>query len=182
MMTPTAQQMRVAQVFLVTAVTLGLCGMFLGVTMGAMEDFRLKSVHAHLNLIGFVTLFLAGVFYRVVPAAAGVRAWAHYGITVAGLGLMLPGVAGIMLDIPAIAWMTKPGSLLVVAGMILFLWIVATSLRPAADGGHEARRADLAGVTAADDRQGNAAAHARISAEQIIAEAARAAAARARTA
>ena len=53
----------------VSAVLL-LCGMVFGITMGIRQDFTLAPAHAHLNLIGFVLMFLAGLYYRVVPAAS----------------------------------------------------------------------------------------------------------------
>lgn len=178
-MNSSKQQGRVAQAFIVTGVALGLGGMTLGMGMGIAEDFRLRSVHAHLNLIGFVAMFLAGLFYRATPSAAGRLAWTHYGLTVAGLAMMLPGVAAIMLDVPTIAWLTKPGSTLVFAGMALFLWIVA-SARYSGDtpDGRGFGDPERVPVKVVDDRQ-LAMSSGRIRAEEIIAEAARAAAARA---
>lgn len=176
-MTSTVSQARLARLCLITAVLLGLAGMLLGLAMGALEDFRLKGVHVHVNLIGFVTLFLAGLFYRAVPAAAGALGWMHYGLTVAGLGLMTPGLAGIFLGIPSIAWMVKPGSVLAIAGMMLFVWVVMRGTRPGAEGfggGHGHARLPLSVV---DDHHAAAATRvSRLTAERIIADAARAAA------
>ncbi|MET0606416.1 MAG: hypothetical protein ABWZ80_08165 [Beijerinckiaceae bacterium] len=118
---------RIARLFLVTSVLLGLSGMMLGMGMGIAEDFRLKGVHVHIDLIGFVTMFLAGLFYRIFPAAAGKLAYAQYGAVTVGLAFMAPGIAGIYLGVPAIAWMTKPGSVLVLASMIMFVWNVVSA-------------------------------------------------------
>jgi hypothetical protein len=38
--------------------------------MGIKQDFALAPAHAHLNLLGFVALFLAALYYRAVPEAA----------------------------------------------------------------------------------------------------------------
>ena len=46
-----------------------LCGLVFGIDMGMREDFTLAPAHAHLNLIGFVLMFLVGLYYRIVPAA-----------------------------------------------------------------------------------------------------------------
>jgi hypothetical protein len=53
-----------------TSVCLGLSGMIVGIVMGIRQDFTLVPVHAHLNLLGFVTMFLSALYYRVVPEAA----------------------------------------------------------------------------------------------------------------
>ncbi|TWC28710.1 hypothetical protein FBY03_13411 [Pseudomonas sp. SJZ079] len=45
----------------------------LGVFMGTSGDHRLMSVHAHLNLLGWVTLTLIGVIYHYFPKAAASR-------------------------------------------------------------------------------------------------------------
>ena len=76
-------------------------GASLGIYMGVSQDFTLMPVHAHILLAGWLTLAMAGVLYRLYPAAAGTRlAQAHFwlhnlGLPVfmIGLGLMLSGRA-----------------------------------------------------------------------------------------
>ncbi|WP_342362649.1 hypothetical protein [Terrarubrum flagellatum] len=165
-----------SRAFLITSVLLGLAAMLLGAAMGAAEDFRLRGVHVHVNLVGYVTMFLAGLFYRAFPEAACRLGWIHYGLLLAGVVLMAPGIAGIMLPIPEIAWLTKPGSVLVIAGMFLFLWIVARRTTVSVDpqGGHREPLVPVRVIDEArlDDRREAA----RLRAEKIIAEAARCAA------
>ena len=52
------------------SVSLGLIGIILGIVMGIRQDFVLMPAHAHLNLLGFVTMFLSALYYRAVPEAA----------------------------------------------------------------------------------------------------------------
>lgn len=59
--------------FLRLGVLSALVGMTLGVWMGANQDFVLRPVHAHINLLGFASMMLFGLFYRAFPAAA--RGW-----------------------------------------------------------------------------------------------------------
>ena len=69
--------------FLRLAVLYLAIGVALGIGMAAHHDFSLHPVHAHLNLLGWVSLALFGLFYRAVPAAAGSRlAKAHFWIYV----------------------------------------------------------------------------------------------------
>jgi hypothetical protein len=100
-----------------------LCGLVLGIFMGIKEDFTLAPAHAHLNLIGFVLMFLVGLYYRIVPAAgadplARIQAGLHVvGAIVlpCGVALVLTGGTGVVVIV---------GSLIVLAAMALFAWIV----------------------------------------------------------
>ena len=51
-------------------VFLGLIGIGLGLCIGIRDDLMLMQTHAHLNLLGFVTMFLSALYYRAVPQAA----------------------------------------------------------------------------------------------------------------
>ncbi len=57
--------------FLRLAVLYLIAGVGLGLYMAASNNHAMFPVHAHLNLLGWVTLALFGLFYRLVPAAAG---------------------------------------------------------------------------------------------------------------
>ena len=59
----------ISSLLLRVSTVLLLCGMVFGITMGIRQDFTLAPAHAHLNLIGFVLMFLVGLYYRIVPAA-----------------------------------------------------------------------------------------------------------------
>jgi hypothetical protein len=128
------------------SVVLGLAGMALGITMGIRQDFALAAAHAHLNLLGFVALFLAALYYRVVPAAAAAPlARTQAVVAVAGAIVFPAGIACVVLGgherfMPIVV----SGALTVLAGMALFAFIVFTtsdtetasvaSQRPAARG------------------------------------------------
>ena len=47
-----------------------LAGVGFGIYMASTKDFSLRPLHAHLNLLGWVTMGLFGLFYRSWPAAA----------------------------------------------------------------------------------------------------------------
>lgn len=48
-------------------------GMSMGMYMGMNQDFLLAPVHAHVNLLGFVVLALAGLIFVVLPDLAKTR-------------------------------------------------------------------------------------------------------------
>ncbi|TCS32758.1 hypothetical protein EDC30_12030 [Paucimonas lemoignei] len=48
-------------------------GIVIGIAMGASENFTLRPVHAHVNLLGWTTLALSGLIYSLFPLAAQSR-------------------------------------------------------------------------------------------------------------
>lgn len=114
------------------SVVLFLIGLLFGIGMGVTEDFRLAPAHAHLNLIGFVTLFLAGLYYGMVPAAAATKlarlqAWtAVVGAVIFPIGIGLTVTIG-----PQYAAVAIVGALVVLLAMALFAWIVFSFGAPA---------------------------------------------------
>ena len=121
------------------SVCLGLAGISLGIFMGIRQDFTLVPVHAHLNLTGFVTLFLAALYYRVVPdAAQHPLARYHAVISVAGALLFPLGIACVLLGgHDRFEPIVVTGALIVLLGMILFAAIV---FRTSLGGGGSQRR------------------------------------------
>ncbi len=121
----------VALWFFASGVIYVTCGMIFGIWMSASGDHTLAGAHAHLNLVGWVTMALFGVFYHFVPAAAGRQlAVLHFIIATLGVWFMVPGIALAIqgkTEIPVII-----GSFLVLGSMLIFLWTVVTSGRHAA--------------------------------------------------
>lgn len=113
---------------IVSAAMYALAGMAFGIVMAASHDHTLMTVHAHLNLLGWVSMAIYGLYYHAVPAAADTRlAKIHVGVATLGLWIMIPGIAMAVLGMtegPAIA-----GSLLTILGMLLFTARVATAQR-----------------------------------------------------
>ena len=107
------------------AVLFAVTGMVIGVGMAASHNHALGQAHAHINLIGWVSLFLIGLFYERRPQldkSAGAR-WQVilYSIgavvTNASLAALLLGNAGAE---PGAA----VGSFIVLGSMIWFAWLV----------------------------------------------------------
>lgn len=109
-----------------TGVCLGLIGTGLGIFMGIRQDFTLVPVDAHLNLIGFVALFLSAVYYRAVPEAAHDRlARYHAAVCIVGAVLFPVGVAIVVLGShDRFEPVVVAGALIVLLGKILFAAIV----------------------------------------------------------
>src|SRR5690348_7030652 len=70
--------------FVGTGIVLALVGMAMGIDMGMAQNFTYAPVHAHLNLVGWVTLVLFGFAYRLEIARKDVWASVHYVIAAIG--------------------------------------------------------------------------------------------------
>lgn len=107
-------------IFGVLCVTLG---MFWGIQMSISGDHALTGAHAHLNLVGWVTMALFGVYYTLTPsAAASGLAKIHLALAIAGVVVMVPGIA-IVIKGGSDA-MAAAGSMLTAASMLVFLYTV----------------------------------------------------------
>jgi len=78
-----------------------IAGVALGIGMGATENFTLRPVHAHLNLLGWATVALAGLVYAVFPAAAASRlARIHFWLHNVSVPVMMSALAALLLGHP----------------------------------------------------------------------------------
>lgn len=105
-----------------------LGGMSLGIHMGIAGDFTLAPAHAHLNLLGWVTMALYGLWHRTGRRVSGALAWTQAGCGATG-ALMMSGGLGLMLakgHDPAFVPFIIAGALFAVTGMALFLLLVLT--------------------------------------------------------
>lgn len=110
----------VAFVFLLSAVLCVLGGMLWGIQMAISEDHVLAPAHAHLNLVGWATLALFGIYYRLTPPANGTAlSKIHAGVAILGVVLMVPGIAIVVQGgTPAFA---AAGAVITLASMTIFL-------------------------------------------------------------
>ena len=129
--------MNLSNAFLRLAVLFALIGVGMGYYMGASQNFVAAPVHAHVNLLGWVSMFLYGLFYRAhADAAVGLLPKLHFGFAVVGLLIFMPALAVEIIgpaDLRAVAGLGLVGGpTLVVIGMVLFTIIVFRHTRGAA--------------------------------------------------
>ncbi len=110
----------VALWFFLTAALAVTLGMIWGIVMSATHDHTLAGAHAHLNLVGWVTMGIFGLFYHTVPSAAeGRLAKIHFIVAFSGLVTMIPGIViALLYENPALAIV---GSFLTLASMLIFV-------------------------------------------------------------
>jgi cbb3-type cytochrome oxidase subunit 1 len=64
---------RIDTAFLLLAGAFLIVGVCLGIYMDVNEDFQLVAIHTHVNLVGWASLALFGVIYRLSPELAASR-------------------------------------------------------------------------------------------------------------
>jgi hypothetical protein len=64
---------RIDTAFLLVASACLIIGVSLGIYMGVKEDLQLVAVHTHVNLVGWTSLALFGVVYRLYPELGASR-------------------------------------------------------------------------------------------------------------
>lgn len=113
------------------AVLLAIAGMIWGIAMGISQDHSTMPAHAHLNLLGWVSLFLFGVYYHLHPVIdQSALAWWQIWIWIAGTIALTIGVglvhSGHQIGEPIAA----VSSLVVLADTLVFAWLVFRSEPP----------------------------------------------------
>ena len=121
---------RVSAAFFAVAAVCLLLGMAWGMQMGGSEDFTMMPAHAHLNLLGWVTLALYGTFYALTANTLSPRlAWINFALSTLGTALMITFLA---LFLPARDASYIPGMIAgevaSVAGLLVFGVAVAKEL------------------------------------------------------
>jgi hypothetical protein len=95
-------------------------GVCFGLYMGIQQDFTLAPAHAHLNLVGWVTLTAYGLIHRAYPALGRSRlALAQMSLAVFGAATLPLGIALTILNITELVVIV--GSLAVIIAVLLFL-------------------------------------------------------------
>jgi len=76
--------------FIKASVIYFLIGTIFGLVMGISEEFQYTSVHAHINLLGWVSLAIIGLIYKAYPEAAQSKlANSQYWLHMFGLPLLI---------------------------------------------------------------------------------------------
>ena len=96
-------------------------GVALGNFMGATHDFGLRSVHAHLNLLGWASMLGFGLVVQhhadtLSPRLVALQFWLHQ----LALPVMLAGLAALMRGVVAAEPLVGLGSVVVGVAVMLF--------------------------------------------------------------
>ena len=107
------------------AVFFVVVGMLMGIAMAASQDTSVMPAHAHLNLLGWVSLFLFGIYYERRPALDSSRL-ARLQVLVWALAtaVLTVAVAAIHLGHEAADPVAAVTSLVILGDVLLFGYLV----------------------------------------------------------
>ena len=110
-----------AQLWIKLAVLYLLVGVVFGMTMAASKHFEFIPVHAHINLLGWASMALAGVIYHLFPRAGGSRLglW-HFWLHNLALPVAMLSLFFTLAGYPQLEKLAIAASAVIVLGVLLF--------------------------------------------------------------
>jgi len=108
--------------FMIAGAVFGSLGMLLGLYMGPAQDFTLVPVHVHMNLIGWASMMLFGLYYRgdTASASTALAGW-QFWIALVGMILFAVGLAFVQLGNHAMEIVLIVGAVLTFISLLIFL-------------------------------------------------------------
>lgn len=127
---PTSTFSTVGYIWLKLAVVYLIAGIGLGIAMGASEDFTLRPVHAHINLLGWATMALAGLIYSVFPQAGMSRlARVHFWLNNISLPVMAIALAFVLTGARQVIPVLAAAEIVASIGIVVFAANIFLNLR-----------------------------------------------------
>lgn len=126
--------MHIGTTCIAAAAVFGVIGMAMGLFMGIGGDFTLAHAHSHINLAGWATLAIYGLYHRGVVRSRNSLAWTQAMLALVGTPLFTLALTAYLLsgtEIKAFIVVAMLSGLLVAASMVLFLVIVIADARAA---------------------------------------------------
>jgi hypothetical protein len=118
---PQPQFSHAGVIWLKLAVLYLILGISLGIAMGASQNFTLRPVHAHINLLGWTTMALAGLIYSVFPKAGESRlARLHFWLLNLALPVMMGALTMLLLGHMSIAPVLAIGEIVAALAILAF--------------------------------------------------------------
>src|SRR5687767_12633348 len=104
-------------------------GIFLGLALAMQPEWIVyRPAHAHMNVVGFLTMLVFGVGYQLLPRMFGHPlhsprlAIAHLYLANGGLAGLVGGFIVRAHDMTAGRWLSSVGGLVFAAGVMIWVW------------------------------------------------------------
>ena len=105
-------------------------GVCLGLYMSIAHSYELASVHVHINLLGWVSLALAGIIYTLFPDLAATKlAKTHFWLHNITLPIMMLGLSFILYGQEALTPVVAISGTILVLAIILFALNILSKLK-----------------------------------------------------
>lgn len=124
--------MKIGTTCLIAAATFGFAGMIMGAAMGISGDFRLAHAHSHINLTGWVTLAIYGLYHRAHVRAPHTLPWFQAVLALISTPVFTIALTAYLLsgtEIKAFIVIAMLAGIVVALSMCLFLFVVITDAR-----------------------------------------------------
>lgn len=121
---------KIDETYLLLALLWLVAGMVYGIWLGASEHFNFAESHAHMSLLGFVTSAIFGMMYRFYPSMkqsrlAAAQLWVYQ------VGTVVIVAGKIIVDAGGGPEVVSAGSIVILVGVLMMLYIFATRRLPA---------------------------------------------------
>lgn len=108
-------------IWLKLAVVYLIIGVGMGIMMGASRDFTMRPVHAHVNLLGWATMALAGLIYSVFPDAGRSKlARLHFWLANLSLPVMAIALGFVITGTAALVPVLAASEIVAALGILVF--------------------------------------------------------------
>jgi hypothetical protein len=119
-------------IWLKLAVLYLLIGIAMGIMMGGSQNFTLRPVHAHVNLLGWATLALAGLIYSIFPQAGESRlAKVHFWLLNIALPVMMVSLSLVLTGKMQLVPVLAASEIVAALGIIAFAVNIFVNLKKA---------------------------------------------------
>lgn len=116
---------KIAKMYFVTAICFLVAGILVGLKMSITRDFAAAGAHAHINLLGWVTMAIFGTFHALNPRGAGtLLAKLQYYVYTGGVIVMTPALYLLLTGNPSMEPVVGAASLVVFSGVLMFAAII----------------------------------------------------------
>lgn len=111
----------IAKMYFMTAICFLVAGILVGLKMSIAHDYAATGAHAHINLLGWVTMAIFGTFHALNPRGAETRlAKLQYYVYTGGVIVMTPALYLLLTGNPSLEPVVAVSSLVVFAGVLMF--------------------------------------------------------------
>lgn len=108
-------------IWLKVAVLYLMLGVAMGIAMGASQNFTLRPVHAHVNLLGWTTLAIAGLIYSVFPQAGeSYLARAHFWLMNLSMPVMMVALSLLLMGNVVLVPVLAASEIVAALGIVAF--------------------------------------------------------------
>lgn len=105
-------------------------GVLLGLFMSIAHDYHLSSVHVHINLLGWVSLAIAGIIYTLYQQAGTTRlAKIHFWLHNLSLPVMMLGLSFVVYGKTAVTPLLSISATILVVSILLFAINILLNLK-----------------------------------------------------